>query len=283
MANDGPDDQQRSWGTFAPGMAANAILYLSRNTPLGRGFSRKAMASRFKALHSGPVDVPLWGTNVRLFPDNNVVERKALLRPDHFDAVERMLLRRAMSGVLPVFVDVGGNAGLYSLDAALHANDAATILMIEPDTDLIARFAFNLDEARRGGRVNSSLKVSTIAVAISDSVGEGVLSSAGDEGSRNLVTGAAIVGRPVPLRTLHAVVSDAQIDHIDLMKIDVEGHEDKVLPPFFKSAPLQLWPKKIIIEHLQRSRWSPDCIADAEARGYRSTVITRNNTLLERG
>lgn len=248
---------------------------------LGRGIARKAMATLFEGLHSGPADVPLWGTNVRLYPGNNVVERKALLRPDYFDATERGVLRTVMSAPKTVFVDVGGNAGLYSLDAALHAGSEASIIMIEPDASLISRFDFNLRNSQALGLVDTSLNVMTVAAAISDRDGAGVLSAAGDEGSRNLISGSATTGQPVALRTLHGVVNDAQADHIDIMKIDVEGHEDKVLPPFFQSAPQHLWPKKIIIEHLQRATWKPDCIADATARGYRIARTTRNNTFLE--
>ena len=233
-------------------------------------------------MHAGPVDVPLWGTQVRLYPDNNVVERKALLRPDHYDAPERALLRRVMSRPGAVFVDIGGNAGLYSLYAALHCGDGATILMIEPDADLIERFTFNLDQARQLGRIRPALKIHAAAVAISDRDGTGILSATGDEGSRNLTSGAENSGRNVQLRTLQSVVRDARLDHIDIMKIDVEGHEDKVLPPFLSSAEKNLWPAQIIIEHLQRSQWNPDCIADAERRGYRITKTTRSNTFLER-
>ena len=66
------------------------------------------------------------------------------------------------------------------------------------------------------------------------------------------------------------------------MKVDVEGHEDKVMPPFLNAAPEALWPATIIVEHLQRATWRPDCIAVALDRGYRITRTTNNNTFLER-
>jgi hypothetical protein len=179
MTDKAPLTSLPAWGAYKTGVAASAVLWLSRNSIFGRGLLRKAIAAAFNALHAGPVDVALWGSKVRLYPDNNVVERKALLRPDHFDAPERALLQQVLSKAGAVFVDVGGNAGLYSLDAALHAGEGATIVMIEPDTDLIARFDFNLNEARRGGRVKATLKVDTIAVAISDRDGSGVLSVTG--------------------------------------------------------------------------------------------------------
>jgi FkbM family methyltransferase len=286
-ALNGKDDVDASppWGTLRPGLAARALVAVSRNTPLGRGAFRKAMFRAFARLHPGPADVMLWGTRVRLHPGNNVSERKMLMRPDQTDAREHAALVDAMRAPDCVFVDVGGNAGLYSLHAAMSAGDGGHVLMIEPDRRLIARFAFNLAQAQRAALVRSGVRIETFPVAISDRDGEGVLSAAGEEGSRSLVEGAgagAQQGTAVTLRTLAGLVRDAGVARIDVMKIDVEGHEDKVLPPFFGQAAEALWPRLIIIEHLQRAQWRPDCIADALQRGYAPVFSTRNNTVLRR-
>lgn len=276
------DAAPEPWGAFVPGLSAAAVLWLSRNSILGRGGARKALLRLFLALHHGPADVPLWGTKVRLHPANNLAERKALLRPDVFDAEERARLRAVMAREGAVFVDIGGNAGLYSLDALLHAGDRAMVLTIEPDARLMSRFAFNLAQARGLGRVKASVSSATRTVAISDHDGTGLLSSAGDEGARTILAGESQAGLAVTLRTLLSIVREADISHIDIMKIDVEGHEDKVLPPYLERAPESLWPGMIIIEHLQRQTWRPDCIGDALARGYAVVKTTRNNTFLER-
>jgi FkbM family methyltransferase len=275
-------EPESRWGTMAPDSLARIVIWLSRNTPLGRGGARKALAWLFGALHSGPVDVELWGSEVRLHPANNVVERKALLRPDVFDHEERGVLRNAMIAPGRVFVDIGGNAGLYSLDAALHAGEGAKILTIEPDAALMGRFAFNFVQARDLGRIASSVTSIRQSVAVSDRDGSGILSVAGDEGSRNILGEGAAGGMNVNLKTLDSIVRVAGITHIDVMKIDVEGYEDKVLPPFLATVPERQWPSIIIIEHLQRAGWKPDCIADAERRGYEIFKTTRNNTFLRR-
>ena len=70
--------------------------------------------------------------------------------------------------------------------------------------------------------------------------------------------------------------------HVDALKIDVEGYEDRVLTGFFKEAPQPLWPRAVVIEHLSRNEWLDDCIADMRARGYAETGKTRSNTLLLR-
>lgn len=279
---EGQARREGPWGAFRPGPAARFWIWLSRNTLLGRGGGRKWVFRRFKSVHEGPVDVELWGTRVRLHPDRNVSEGKALLRPDKMDPAEHALMRDAMARPGAVLVDVGGNAGLYSLDAALNGGPGARIVMIEPSEDLISRFTFNLAEARAAGRVREDVRVDIEACAISDHAGEGILSLEGAEGSRALVGASGGAGLKVPLKPLAGLVTGLGLSHIDAMKIDVEGHEDKVLPPFFAAAPAALWPGLIIIEHLQRETWGTDCIAGALALGYRIILKTRNNTVLSR-
>jgi len=273
-----------AWGHYRPGALASVLLTLARHTPLGRGAFRKTAYRWFASLHPGPADVDLWGLPVRLWPELNVSERKALLRPDQMDRREHAAVRAAMAKPGAVFVDIGGNAGLYSLSASLAAGPGSRILMIEPDEALIARFMFNLNEARARGRLAPSIDVACCAVAISDREGEGLLSIDGFEGSRGLVGDDANGGgaRRVPLETLNSVVARHGLQKINVMKIDVEGHEDKVLPPFLATADPALWPGVIIIEHLQQARWSADGIALALQLGYEVDFRTTNNTVLRR-
>ena len=54
---------------------------------------------------------------------------------------------------------------------------------------------------------------------------------------------------------LQRILDDAGVDHVDALKIDVEGFEDRVLTGFFKDAPQSLWPRAVVIEHLSRNEW----------------------------
>ena len=74
-----------------------------------------------------------------------------------------------------------------------------------------------------------------------------------------------------------------RVDHVDTLKIDVEGYEDRVLIGFFAQAPESLWPRAVVIEHLSRQEWHDDCIADMQSRGYAQTGRNRSNTMLVRG
>jgi hypothetical protein len=91
-------------------------------------------------------------------------------------------------------------------------------------------------------------------------------------------------GNAIKVRSLRLqrILEDAGISHIDALKIDVEGYEDRVLTGFFRQARQALWPRAVVIEHLSRNEWLEDCIADVRARGYVETGTTRSNTLLIR-
>ncbi len=84
----------------------------------------------------------------------------------------------------------------------------------------------------------------------------------------------------VPSYRLLTILNHNAITHVDALKIDVEGYEDRVLVPFFRDAPQALWPTAVAIEHLERKAWQDDCIADMVARGYAVAGKTRSNTLL---
>ena len=103
-------------------------------------------------------------------------------------------------------------------------------------------------------------------------------------GASHIVSGqASNKAIKVPSLRLQRILDEAGASHVDALKIDVEGFEDRVLTGFFKDAPQSLWPRAVVIEHLSSNEWQNDCIADMRARGYAETGKTRSNTLLVRG
>ena len=103
-------------------------------------------------------------------------------------------------------------------------------------------------------------------------------------GASHIVTGPPAGNAiRVPSLRLQRILDEAGASHIDTLKIDVEGYEDRILTCFLKEAPPSLWPRAVVIEHLSRNEWLADCIADMLARGYAEAGKTRSNTLLVRG
>lgn len=264
-------------GCYRPRGLARLLLALGRATPLGRGRARRRLGRLFRSLHPGPVDTWLWGAPVRLHPASNVGERKVLVSPGRFNRAELRAVSGRLRGPGAVFVDIGANAGLFSLWAALKAAPGTLVLAVEPNPELFARMAFNLRGA--GGRVELRLR----QLALGAAAGEAVLQA----DPRTLGTGriveAGAAGTAVAMRRLDQVLAEEGIGRIDVLKIDVEGYEDQVLRPFFEAAPRALWPRAVVIEHIERGGWRWDCIAELEARGYAARPLSRNNTLLSLG
>jgi len=271
---------EAAWGSHRPSALARTLIGLSRHSVFGRGrLRRRVTQPLFERLHCGPVDCTLWGSPVRLWPAHNRSDRKALLRPDHLDRRELRFLASRMAKDEAVFVDVGANSGFYSLYAAMHAGEDARIFAAEPAAPVLDRLVFNFALARQAGRINKSTRLLLINAAIGDWDGEALLSVSGSDGGRTLRT---TTGERVQVRPLATALSDRGLYHADVLKIDVEGFEDRILPPYLRAIPPAHFPGAIIIEHVSRADWRVDCIDDCLDRGYRVLFTTQANTVLVR-
>lgn len=269
------------WGSYRPRPLVAALIATSRSSPLGRGSFRRWIGRAIETLQPGPLDVPLWGIRARLHPSRNVAERKALLRPDRMDEPELGYLRTVMAAPGTVFVDVGANAGLYALYAGLHAGNGARVVLIEPQAALMSRFRCNLALAQQDGKLVDSPRFFVHELAAGDSNGELLLSDGdGSEGSRSLVGAGS--GTRVKVMPLEDILAASNIDRVDIVKIDIEGFEDRVLVPFLLRNQGPLLPRHIIIEHVHQPDWQRDCFEVLAARGFTEVLRTRNNTILTR-
>jgi FkbM family methyltransferase len=264
------------FGAFAPNAAQAAIIRLAHRSRLKRGAFRPTLSRLVNLLRAGPLDVQYQGASFRFYHQYSATERGALLNPDYNLEELDFLRRHTPAG--GVFVDVGANVGTYAMVLARHTGATGKVIAIEPHPVTHARLAFN---RAASGFAQAVL----VAAAAGDADGELMIETDGDNlGASHVVTGAAsATAVKVPSLRLQRILEEAGVSHVDALKIDVEGFEDRVLIPFFKDAPQTLWPRAVVIEHLSRNEWLADCIADMRARGYRDAGKTRSNTLLQRG
>jgi FkbM family methyltransferase len=269
------DPAPPAFGAFAPTRAQAAIIALAQRTRLKRGAFRPMLSRLINLLRAGPVDVPYQGASFRFYHQASATERGALFNPDY--NLEELDFLRARTPLGGVFVDVGANVGTYAMVLARHVGANGKVIAVEPHPVTHARLAFN--------RAASGFSwVALVAAAAGPSDGELMIETDGDNlGASHIVSGE----RPgnaigVPSLRLQRILEDAGVSHVDALKIDVEGYEDRVLTGFFKQAPPSLWPRAVVIEHLSRNEWLEDCIADMRARGYAETGRTRSNTMLVR-
>jgi len=269
------DPASPPFGAFAPSAAQHAIIALAQRSRLKRGAFRPMLSRLVNLLRAGPVDVRYQGASFRFYHQASATERGALFNPDY--NVEELDFLRAHTPAGGVFVDVGANVGTYAMVLARHVGERGKVIAIEPHPITHARLAFNR-------AASSFTQVTLVAAAAGLSDGELMIETDGDNlGASHIVSGEHSGNAiRVPSLRLRRILGGAGVSHIDALKIDVEGYEDRVLTGFFKEAPQSLWPHAVVIEHLSRHQWLDDCIADMLARGYAETGKTRSNTLLVR-
>ncbi|MBN9669866.1 FkbM family methyltransferase [Roseibium aggregatum] len=133
-----------------------------------------------------------------------------------------------------VFFDVGANSGYYSLLALASLNRPDSVYSFEPSKDALAFFKINIDKNSLG---DNGFEIAEIA--LSDHSGSAVLYYPVDthnllETSQTLVKNHK--GRKeyektdfVEITTIDDFVQKRSLTRVDLIKIDVEGHEEAVL------------------------------------------------------
>jgi len=269
------DPSPAPFGALAPNAAQAVVISLAQRTRLKRGAFRPMLSRLVNLLRAGPVDVEYQGASFRFYHQASATERGALFNPDYNLEELEFLRKHTPSG--GVFVDVGANVGTYALALARHVGARGKIIAIEPHPITFARLSFN-NAASRFTQVN------LIAAAAGPADGELMIETDGDNlGASHIVTGTVAADAiKVPSWRLERILGEAGVSKVDALKIDVEGFEDRVLTGFFADAPVSLWPRAVVIEHLSRDEWQQDCIADMLARGYAETGRTRSNTLLLR-
>lgn len=270
------DPSPAPFGAFAPNAAQAAIIRLAHRSRLKRGAFRPMLSRLVNLLRAGPVDMAYQGASFRFYHQASATERGALFNPDY--NLEELDFLRQHTPAGGVFVDVGANVGTYALALAHHVGSGGKVIAIEPHPVTHARLAFNTT-------ASGYAQVRLVAAAAGPADGELMIETDGQNlGASHVVSGQAS-GKAfkVPSLRLQRILEEAGIAHVDTLKIDVEGFEDRVLTGFFATAPQALWPRAVVIEHLSKDEWQADCIADMRARGYAEIGRTRSNTLLLRG
>lgn len=274
------NDNLPPFGAFAPRGFVAAIIGFTRSLSGGWLSKRIGFLARRIAiamLSGKPVDTESIGARFRLYPYNNVCEKRILFSPRDFDQPEREWLASGI-GEGFTFLDIGANVGGYSLYLAALAGPSGRIIAMEPQPEVFGQLIYNI-------RLNPFGNVKALELAVADRSGELTLfldPKNKGEASVKIVSADEARQVKVPARTLLEIALAERLDRIDAIKLDVEGAEDLILKRFYQEAPESLWPKRIVVERGDE-RWGMDLIGFLKERGYVARGETRNNYLLERG
>jgi len=262
---------QPPFGACAPNVWQRAVIAAAHGSGLKRGTFRPMMSRLVNLFGAGPIDTFYQGASFRLHHQASGTERGALFNPDYNLPELDFLREHTPPG--GVFLDIGANVGTYAVALAVHVGPTGQVIAIEPHSVSSARLAFN-------AKASQLSNLTLIEAAAGDADGE--LRIATDEQNLGASHVTTTGGVNVPSYRLLTILKNQSVVHVDALKIDVEGYEDRVLICFFRDAPKTLWPRAVAIEHLERDGWRHDCIADMTARGYAVAGRTRSNTLLVR-
>jgi len=181
-----------------------------------------------------------------------------------------------------VFIDIGANMGLYTQNIAFlnSPNRKIKIISIEPNPINIDRLKKNITLlTNKIKNIKKLVKIINCAVDknnykkkldFSNGLANGYISS--NKSNKNTIT--------VNCKKLYDIIKEENIKYITNLKIDIEGHEDRALIPFFKTAKKSLFPKNILLEHSSCKLWKKDLIKFLFKKGYKVVFKNKSNLAL---
>jgi FkbM family methyltransferase len=209
------------------------------------------------------VDETLLGFRLRLYPLDNLGDRFLLFMPKFYEHNEFQLMAQVLRPD-SVFIDIGGNMGIYSFMAAKFITEKGRILSFEPNPIMLDRFKYNSAINDLDGRIAIE------PVGVADKESSFTLSLPNKNmGGASIIVEHGEDHLQIRCRPLLDVLREHHITHIDLLKIDIEKADAIALKPFLERAPQELFPKMIFIES--------DEDIDLVAFGYK--FISRSKSL----
>ncbi len=215
------------------------------------------------------VDAEVWSLRLRLATRGNLSELRLLLTPGSLDPNEREALANEVREG-EVFVDIGANAGVYTLWMGSRNGGGVRVEAFEPDPELCRRLGENLRRNKMGN-------VTLHRCALGEHDGSAFLQRDGGNLGQNEVTddhGDDAI--EVQIRRLSAVLAERRIERLAALKIDVEGHESEVLRPYFSEVTRDWWPRMIVCE-------VPSHIVNVEELEVGRLLLNSGYTLSARG
>jgi FkbM family methyltransferase len=188
---------------------------MKRMLVLSQPYLRWLIPNKFFAF-----SVPSGKIFLNLHESPMMVERAlGIYEPEKMSAIRRLMPRGG------TFIDIGGNKGDFALMAAKVAGAGSRVLCVEPEPT-------NAEWIRKSVALNN-YNVEVHETALSDGQGEAILHLGKSSGFHTLLEGLPYREQygtvTVKTQTLDSLLAERGIDRVDLIKIDVEGAEMRVL------------------------------------------------------
>ena len=263
----------QKFGTYKPFGFSRLILTLAK-LGFGRGRIKLLFAQLWGRLNRDQsLDMLYYGLKFRLKPLDNTIDSKIVFSSKRREDTELKMISRYLADG-GVFVDIGANIGYYALNAALLG--AEKVIAIEPNPTILARLNDNIAL----NNLSSKIAVHDVAVGAKEGVAKLTIADS-DFGSSSIVDHSVGVQQiSVPILPLFEILKTEAVGMASIIKIDIEGMEDRALFPYFEAIKPENYPKLIVMEDGINSHWERDILIWLLANGYDTEERTRGNVML---
>jgi len=220
-----------------------------------------------------PIDIKYHDIRFRLYPYDNAIESKMIVSSKFREAKELEVISKYLK-TGGTFLDIGANIGYYSLMAAKLG--ATKIIGVEPNPVVLNRFKENI-------RFNEfEKKIKTFRLGIGEKIeNRDLYLSKVDLGSSSVLKEKNNLDKiKIKILPLDFFLKRESVGRVDVMKIDIEGFEDKALFPYFKTLQKNHYPKLILMEDSSQKDWEKNILKWLLNNGYEIISRTRGNVLL---
>ena len=255
------------------------IINFLKKIGFGRGklkfLNSLILKQYFKSNSIASIKYNYFGKKFILFPMDNATDNKMIISSKKYEDEELKFLKNLKKNNKSIFLDIGANMGYYSIMSSDYGFNK--IYSFEPVPKIINRLQKNIE-------INNLKKlIKIIPLALGEKNNEvSLYQEPTNYGGSSLLRAAQrLIEIKVKMTTLNNFIFDNSIDNIDALKIDIEGYEDRVLMPFFKTCPTRLLPRLIIIEHSSLSEWKDNIFDWMINNNYRLMYKSRGNSIFK--
>ena len=207
-----------------------------------------------------------------LYPLLNSTDAKMITSSRFLEFDEINYIRNNINDRDLCFFDIGANIGYYSLLLNKYFD---RIYAFEPIPGTINKLRFNID-------INQlDKKIEVIEKGVGDknemiNIFED-LENIGN--SSILINGKKNKVHNIEMINLIEFIDQKKINKIGLIKVDIEGYEDRALMPLLTSMNNKILPKIIILEHSNSNMWKGDLLSQLRKKKYKLVKSTRGNSV----
>jgi FkbM family methyltransferase len=257
------------------------LLYLGQKTFFGRGQLRKQLIVLINYIIGyGSLKDSRFICNVNNVPFNFYNDKLTFIKIyfgrsnlDEIDFIKNNSPNKS------VFIDIGSNMGFYTQFIAAIIKKKRQIKIISIDALPINNFRLkeNLKLLKKKiPNIFSLVKIKNCAVGDRNTK----LNLDFSHGLANAFITKNKKDVSVKSRKLINIVNEEKLKYITNLKIDIEGHEDKVLISFLRSCKKKLIPKNIILEHSEKKIWKNNLLKFLFKFGYQEIFKNKSNIIL---